>query len=148
MPLIAALHLYLHLQRLLLCLSSSFIDRLSAICLETWFASHIRRLCPDRCNPCLCLALLQVFLSSLTAFAFIYGFFSGAIVALVPFSVTATTSDMSQLSGRLGMAFTYNAYAMLVGGPIAGVLFKVGDVDVCGDLALSWRDGSSHRVLS
>ena len=37
---------------------------------------------------------------------------------------------MSQLGRRLGLVFTSNAFAILIGSPVAGVLIRIGDVNV------------------
>ena len=58
------------------------------------------------------------------AFAVLFGFFSGGIVALPPVVLSSFTRDPSRLGTRLGMSSMFNALGSLFGAPIAGAILK------------------------
>ena len=55
-------------------------------------------------------------------FAVLFGFFSGASIALVPTICIPLTPNMAVLGTRLGMQFVPNAVGVLIGIPIAGAI--------------------------
>ncbi|KAH7925197.1 MFS general substrate transporter [Leucogyrophana mollusca] len=82
----------------------------------------------------LCLALWvdAHSLAPLAAFAALYGFFSGAAMALTTPCITQI-SRMDQIGTRVGMTYTFMSFPSLVGGPIAGaILAKQGGTDYSG----------------
>ncbi|KAI0006260.1 putative MFS monocarboxylate transporter [Xylariaceae sp. FL0662B] len=58
------------------------------------------------------------------AFAVLFGFFSGGIVALPPVVLTSFTTDLSRLGTRLGMSAVLNGVGSLIGAPIAGAILN------------------------
>ncbi|KAI0015569.1 monocarboxylate permease-like protein-like protein [Xylariomycetidae sp. FL0641] len=62
------------------------------------------------------------------AFSVLYGFGSGAFVALAP-AVVAQISPLAELGARQGTCFAFVAVASLVGNPIAGALVPDTSVD-------------------
>lgn len=68
----------------------------------------------------------------IVAFAVLYGFFSGAFVALPAVVLTALTPDPSKLGTRMGMCSTVCSLGSLCGAPVAGALLS----DTGGYLAL------------
>ncbi|KAF2480250.1 major facilitator superfamily domain-containing protein [Neohortaea acidophila] len=70
--------------------------------------------------------------SGFIAFAVLYGFFSGALVALPPSLFPSICPDPSKLGSRLGISWTSTAVAFLIGSPIAGAVIDVGTADFLG----------------
>lgn len=68
----------------------------------------------------------------IVAFAVLYGFFSGAFVALPAVVLTVLTPDPSTLGTRMGMCSTVCSLGCLCGAPVAGALLS----DTGGYLAL------------
>ncbi|KAF4624137.1 hypothetical protein G7Y89_g14036 [Cudoniella acicularis] len=60
--------------------------------------------------------------ASVVVFCILYGFFSGAIVALLPTSLIVFCPDIRVLGARMGMCFSFLGLGVLIGSPIAGVL--------------------------
>ncbi|MCJ1423973.1 hypothetical protein MMC29_001860 [Sticta canariensis] len=60
----------------------------------------------------------------IVAFAVLYGFFSGAFVALPAVVLTALTPDPSTLGTRMGMCSTVCSLGSLCGAPVAGALLS------------------------
>lgn len=58
------------------------------------------------------------------AFAVLYGFFSGGIVSLPPAVVASMTSNPALIGTRMGMSVGFVSFAVLIGGPIAGVILR------------------------
>lgn len=56
------------------------------------------------------------------AFAVIYGFFSGGVVALATVVITAITPDLGRLGTRLGMVSIIKGVGSLVGPPVSGAI--------------------------
>jgi MFS family permease len=56
------------------------------------------------------------------AFAVVYGFFSGGVVALATVVITSITPDLGRLGTRLGMVNIIKGVASLVGPPISGAI--------------------------
>jgi len=56
------------------------------------------------------------------AFAIFYGFVSGAFSALLPPTIVSLTSNMDELSVRMGLGFCLNSLGLLTGTPITGAL--------------------------
>lgn len=63
-------------------------------------------------------------LAGVIAFAILYGFFSGAVVALPPTALITISPDISKVGTRLGMSFSFAGFGLLVGNPIAGALLR------------------------
>lgn len=63
-------------------------------------------------------------LGGLTAFALLYGAFSGGVVALAPSVVVGLSyhRDPGTVGVRMGMCFAVNGVAVLVGAPVAGAV--------------------------
>lgn len=62
-------------------------------------------------------------LGGLTAFALLYGAFSGGVVALAPSVVVGLSHrDPGTVGVRMGMCFAVNGVAVLVGAPVAGAV--------------------------
>ncbi|KAJ7578598.1 MFS general substrate transporter [Mycena floridula] len=55
-------------------------------------------------------------------FSLLYGFFSGAFVSLLSPLFASLSKDFSEIGARMGMGFTINGFAVLIGSPVAGVL--------------------------
>ncbi|PVH97870.1 MFS general substrate transporter [Periconia macrospinosa] len=53
-----------------------------------------------------------------------YGLFSGSVISLIPASAAVLTTDLKSLGGRLGVVFAGNAFAILLGNPVAGAIWK------------------------
>ncbi|KAI3323114.1 MFS general substrate transporter [Xylariaceae sp. AK1471] len=58
------------------------------------------------------------------AFAVLYGFFSGGIVAFAPVVLTSLTEDLSYLGTRLGVLNIFKGIASVVGAPIGGAILQ------------------------
>lgn len=58
------------------------------------------------------------------AFAAIYGFFSGGVVALATVVITSITPDLGRLGTRLGMVSIIKGVGSLVGPPISGAILS------------------------
>ncbi|KAL7810771.1 MFS general substrate transporter [Trichoderma aethiopicum] len=58
------------------------------------------------------------------AFAVLYGFWSGSVVALGSVVLTSITPDMSRLGTRLGMVSILKGIGSLIGPPISGAILK------------------------
>ena len=56
------------------------------------------------------------------AFAVLYGFFSGGVVAFQPVVMTSITADWGSLGTRLGVLAIWKGVGSLIGPPIAGVI--------------------------
>ena len=67
---------------------------------------------------------LNASIAGLVAWAVAYGFFSGSLICLIPAAAANLTDDMSRLGGRLGIVFAANAFASLIGSPVAGAILK------------------------
>ncbi|KAK8212264.1 MFS monocarboxylate transporter [Phyllosticta capitalensis] len=71
----------------------------------------------------ICLAWIAVdTISGCIAFAFFYGFASGAVLSVSPLSLASITKDPRQLGTRIGMSFGLGAFGLLAGNPSAGAL--------------------------
>ena len=55
-------------------------------------------------------------------YAAAYGFISGSFVSLPPVVVASITKDFSRLGSRLGVAFAFCSFSVLVGPPISGAI--------------------------
>lgn len=60
------------------------------------------------------------------AFAVLYGFFSGGVVAFQPVVLTTITDDLSYLGTRLGALSIMKGIGSLAGPPIAGAILQTG----------------------
>jgi len=58
------------------------------------------------------------------AFAVLYGFFSGGLVAFAPVVLTSLTDDLSYLGTRLGVLNIFKGIASVVGAPIGGAILQ------------------------
>ncbi|KAI1811057.1 MFS general substrate transporter [Poronia punctata] len=58
------------------------------------------------------------------AFAVLYGFFSGGVVAFAPVVLTSLTDDLSYLGTRLGILNIFKGIASVIGTPIGGALLQ------------------------
>lgn len=61
----------------------------------------------------------------LYVWAVFYGFAAGGVQGLLPAGLASLTPDLRKMGVRLGMVFTTNSLAVLVGPPIAGALISV-----------------------
>ena len=53
-----------------------------------------------------------------------YGSLSGTVISLIPAGAATLTQDMSRLGGKLGVVFGANAFASLIGNPVAGAILR------------------------
>ncbi|KAJ2986980.1 hypothetical protein NUW58_g4762 [Xylaria curta] len=60
------------------------------------------------------------------AFAVLYGFFSGGVVAFAPVVLTSLTEDLSYLGTRLGVLNIFKGIGSVVGAPIGGAILRSG----------------------
>ncbi|KAK7526920.1 major facilitator superfamily domain-containing protein [Phyllosticta citriasiana] len=75
----------------------------------------------------ICLAWISVStIGGCIAFAFFYGFTSGAVLSVSPLSLASITKDPRQLGTRIGMSFGLGAFGLLAGNPSAGALVNIG----------------------
>lgn len=96
-------------------LLSGYIGKVYGVMLPWTFSSAV--------SMVLCFAWVATDnLGSLVAFAVLYGFFSGALIAMPPGVFPKICPDPSKMGSRMGISWTFVAIAMLVGSPIAGVL--------------------------
>ncbi|KAI0201319.1 MFS general substrate transporter [Astrocystis sublimbata] len=58
------------------------------------------------------------------AFAVLYGFFSGGVLAFAPVVLTLLTKDLSYLGTRLGVLNIFKGIASVVGAPIGGAILQ------------------------
>ncbi|KAI0408165.1 MFS general substrate transporter [Xylaria palmicola] len=58
------------------------------------------------------------------AFAVLYGFFSGGIVAFAPVVLTSLTEDLSYLGTRLGVLNIFKGIGSVIGAPIGGAILQ------------------------
>ena len=63
----------------------------------------------------------------LVGFAIIYGLSTSAIQALFPATLASLTSDLKKAGVRMGMVFSFVAFACLTGPPLAGALIQKDD---------------------
>ncbi|KAI0127071.1 major facilitator superfamily domain-containing protein [Xylariales sp. AK1849] len=59
------------------------------------------------------------------AFAILYGFFAGGVVAFAPVVLTSITDDLSSLGTRLGALSILKGIGSLAGPPIAGAILQI-----------------------
>ncbi|CAN9175179.1 unnamed protein product [Alternaria alternata] len=67
---------------------------------------------------------MKTSLAGLVIWLVAYGFLSGTFISLIPASAVTLTKDLSRLGGRLGIVFGGNAFASLIGNPIAGAILR------------------------
>ncbi|KAJ4985688.1 major facilitator superfamily transporter [Stagonosporopsis vannaccii] len=65
---------------------------------------------------------IETSLAGLIVWVIAYGFVSGCVISLIPASAATLTQDMSTLGGRIGVLFAGNAFASLIGNPVAGAI--------------------------
>ena len=70
--------------------------------------------------------------SALIAFAVIYGFFSGSLIALPPSLFPVICPDPTKLGARMGISWISAGVATLLGSPIAGLIVHVETADFFG----------------
>ncbi|KAF9888165.1 hypothetical protein FE257_009160 [Aspergillus nanangensis] len=61
---------------------------------------------------------------SITAFAVLYGFFSGTFVSLSPTSLTSLSPSLSVVGQRIGTCFTIASFGLLLGSPLSGLMIR------------------------
>ncbi|OCT48765.1 Major Facilitator Superfamily protein [Cladophialophora carrionii] len=68
----------------------------------------------------------------LLAITVLYGFFSGAVIAITPAVVASLTEDLTSFGGRMGVMFLAIACSSLVGPPVMGAIVEMhgGNYDV------------------
>ena len=59
----------------------------------------------------------------LIVYAALYGFASGCTLSIIP-AMVATLSDVRQLGVRNGALYSFSAFGVLIGSPIAGAIVK------------------------
>lgn len=57
-------------------------------------------------------------------FCILYGFFAGSSLSLTPVVVAAISPDLSIVGTRIGMAFSFASFGLLIGSPIGGALVR------------------------
>jgi MFS family permease len=67
---------------------------------------------------------METSVAGLITWVVAYGFFSGSVICLIPATAATLTDDMSRLGSRLGVVFAANAFASLMGNPVAGAILK------------------------
>jgi len=64
-------------------------------------------------------------LPAFIAFCVLYGYFSGALIALPPSIFPVLCPDPGTLGSRMGLSWTSSAISFLVGAPVAGALINI-----------------------
>ena len=82
---------------------------------------------------------IKTSLAGLIVWAVAYGFVSGSAISLIPASAATLTQDMSTLGGRIGVLFAGNAFASLIGNPVAGAIQR--------DTGSGWRGLASYCAV-
>lgn len=59
-------------------------------------------------------------------FCILYGFFSGTFVSLPPTTVVSLSPSLAVVGTRMGMSFSFAAFGILVGTPVAGTILHAG----------------------
>ncbi|EPS97880.1 hypothetical protein FOMPIDRAFT_1018031 [Fomitopsis schrenkii] len=59
-------------------------------------------------------------------FSIFYGFFSGALISMMPPTASRFANGLHEMGLRLGLAFFSSSFALLTGTPIAGALYDSG----------------------
>jgi predicted MFS family arabinose efflux permease len=59
-------------------------------------------------------------------FCIFYGFFSGTFVSLPPTTVVSLSPSLAVVGMRMGMSFSFAAFGILVGTPVAGEILRAG----------------------
>ncbi|PCH33722.1 MFS general substrate transporter [Wolfiporia cocos MD-104 SS10] len=65
---------------------------------------------------------------AVVVFSILYGFFSGASIALLPPTVASVANNVQEIGVRMGLGYFVVSWAMLTGPPIDGALYDAGDV--------------------
>ncbi|KAL6704708.1 hypothetical protein ACN47E_007990 [Coniothyrium glycines] len=68
--------------------------------------------------------LIETSFAGLLCWTLAYGFCSGSVISLIPATAAMLTKDMGKLGGRIGLVFAMNAFASLLGSPVAGAVLK------------------------
>lgn len=63
-------------------------------------------------------------LGALIVLCLLYGFFSGAILALPAPSIASMTTDMTTIGGRIGVLFIAMSLSSLIGAPVTGAIVQ------------------------
>ncbi|KAI0965692.1 MFS transporter, MCP family, solute carrier family 16, member 10 [Xylaria arbuscula] len=71
-------------------------------------------------------------LPAFIAFCVLYGYFSGALIALPPSIFPVLCPDPGTLGARMGLSWTSSAISFLVGAPVAGALINIQTADFIG----------------
>ncbi|KAI3320505.1 MFS transporter, MCP family, solute carrier family 16, member 10 [Xylariaceae sp. AK1471] len=71
-------------------------------------------------------------LPAFIAFCILYGYFSGALIALPPSIFPVLCPDPGTLGSRMGLSWTTSAISFLVGTPVAGALIDIQTADFVG----------------
>ncbi|KAI1356407.1 MFS transporter, MCP family, solute carrier family 16, member 10 [Xylaria sp. FL0043] len=71
-------------------------------------------------------------LPAFIAFCVLYGYFSGALIALPPSIFPVLCPDPGTLGSRMGLSWTSSAISFLVGSPVAGALIDVQKAEFIG----------------
>ncbi|KAF9463208.1 major facilitator superfamily domain-containing protein [Collybia nuda] len=86
--------------------------------------------------PCLIISSILAFsifgihsFAGVVVFSFLYGFWSGSYVSLIPSLLTQLCTHPGEHGTRMGLAFTLVAIALLTGSPIEGALIKTGSTE-------------------
>ncbi|GME47589.1 MFS monocarboxylate transporter [Neofusicoccum parvum] len=81
--------------------------------------------------PCCAVAAVLAFCwiavdgaAGVVVFAVLYGFFSGTFVSLPPTTVVSLSPSLGVVGTRMGMSFSFAAFGILVGNPVAGVILR------------------------
>ena len=64
--------------------------------------------------------------ASITVFALLNGFFSGAVLSLPPTIIARLSPDLDHVGTRMGMSFAFSGFGLLIGNPIAGAIMDRG----------------------
>ncbi|KAH9926041.1 uncharacterized protein B0H18DRAFT_954918 [Fomitopsis serialis] len=103
------------------------------------FGRTLPNMLADRVGPFNVLAPVAVITSALVlamfgvtstgaviVFSILYGFFSGAMISLMPPAAATLAKGLHEIGIRLGLGYFVTSFAMLTGTPIAGALFDEG----------------------
>lgn len=120
--------------------AASFFGRMGATLPVPYIGTMIPWVVCCGISGVLCFAwIATTSLRSFIAFSVLYGFFSGALVALPPGLFPVICPDPQKLGSRMGISWTFSAVSFLIGTPIAGVLVNIEQAELLG--AQLWSGG-------
>ncbi|KAI1419988.1 MFS transporter, MCP family, solute carrier family 16, member 10 [Xylaria sp. FL1777] len=116
----------LALYLLVICQAASLLGRLTASVPAQRFGVMLVWVLCCVISSILCFAwIASDSLSAFIAFCVLYGYFSGALIALPPSIFPVLCPDPGTLGSRMGLSWTSSAISFLVGSPVAGALIDI-----------------------